>query len=101
MYNEIFEVSRDEYNGFIDWLKPGSYQKENDNDGTEQRYVSKLTKKILCARINNSEEIKYYIFELPEPQEKLDQPIRRAKLTIETPEQLEALFTILGLKKGE
>lgn len=101
MYNEIFEVSRDEYNGFTDWLKPKSYQIETTEDGTQQHYISKLTKKILCAKTSSKQGIKYYILQIPEEDEKLDRPLRRAKLTIDTPEQFEAFLTILGLKKGD
>lgn len=107
MLNEsIFEVSRAEYKSFVETIKPETRRLEEiqlDKWHKATRIFSKKTGKCLTSRITHlieDEEMhepeKYYIFEMPDDDERLA-PIPRARVILETKEEVQAFFD--GLKK--
>ena len=104
MDNSIFEVTRDEYVGFIREINPNSriMEKEEDEHAVRLRVVSNKTGKTLCERIipEEGDEL-YYVYEMPDPDERIPpKPIQ--KITLETPEEVQAFMDILSkLQRGE
>lgn len=76
-YNDIYEVSRDEYVGFLYQIKPGAYFSETleENDYFFIKVYSKNSGKHLCTRImpkTENEEGHYYIFNMPNDDERAE-----------------------------
>ena len=109
MNDSIFEVTRDEYKGFVDEIKQDCRRVEVvqiDKKHTAAKIYSKKTGKCLCSRVAYSAETgdpdpeKYYIFEMPDNDErKAPTPIR--KIVLETKEQVQAFFDFLARKNKE
>lgn len=106
MNESIFEVSRDDYKYFIETIKS-----ETKNIITEKlddwhevtKIFSKKTGKCLASRITHipyedeaREPEKYYIFELPNDDERMA-PIPHMKIVLETKEEVQAFLD--GIKK--
>ena len=104
MDKSIFEVTRDEYVGFIREINPNSriMEKEEDERAVRLKVVSNKTGKVLCERIipEEGDEI-YYVYEMPDPNERIaPKPVQ--KIVLETPEEVQAFMDILSkLQKGE
>ena len=98
MNNEIYEVTRDEYVGFMSQLKPEYRDTEISHleDNTIIKVLSKKTGTHLCTRIiPENEEEHYYIFNMPEDEERqAGRPIK--KIILETPEEVQTFFDILS-----
>lgn len=102
----IFEVTRSEYKGFIETIKPEFKQVEElqlDKWHKAIRIISKKTGKCLTSRVIHlieDEEMhepeKYYIFEMPDDEERLP-PIPHLQIQLETKEEVQAFLD--GLKK--
>lgn len=104
MDKDIFEVSRDEYAGLIGEMKVKCFDMEKEYQNTDIyiRLKSKKTGKLITERIihDNSEE-QYYIFELPNIDERLA-PKKIRQYQLETKEEVQAFFNILNkLQKKE
>lgn len=102
--NEIYQVERDEYAGLVRELRTTQFdmEKEYKEDGTHIRLRSKKTGKIITERIIDEDQNEtYFIFELPDNDERLaSKRIRRYNL--ETKEEVQAFFDILNkIQKGE
>lgn len=106
MNKDIFEVSRDEYKSFVKTIKNESRQVEEvmlDEWHKAIRIISKKTGKCLTSRVihlvedeKKHEPEKYYIFEMPDDDERLP-PIPHIKVELKTKEEVQAFFD--GLKK--
>ena len=98
MDNSIYEVSRDEYAGFISQIKPESrdIEVEHIEDCTIIKVRSKKTNKHLSSRIicEDGEE-GYYIFEMPDNDERCA-PKPVTKITLLTKESVQDFFNVLG-----
>lgn len=102
--NEIYEVSRAEYKSFVETIKPETREiKERDIDEEHKtiEIFSKKTGKRLTSRIihtaeKNHEPEKYYIFEMPDDDER-SAPIPKVQVVLETKEQVQAFLD--GMKK--
>ena len=98
MDNEIYEVSRDEYVGFMDELKPDCREIETAHleDCTIIKVFSKKTGVHLCSRIIPEEEAEhYYIFNMPDNDERQHgKPIK--KVVLETQEEVQNFFDALS-----
>ena len=98
MDNSIYEVERDEYAGFIGQLNKEKCTVEQlqESDFTIIKIKSKKTGTHLCTRIISKDEIEhYYIFNMPENEERqAGRPVR--KITLETPEEVQTFFDILS-----
>ena len=98
MDKSIYEVGRDEYAGLIGEMKTDCFdmEKQYENETTIIKLVSKKTGKIITERIiRDNQEEQYYIYELPQNDERLaPKKIRQYKL--ETKEEVQAFFDILN-----
>ena len=98
MNEEIYEVNRDEYAGFMNEIKPECRDAEiiYQDNYTLLKVISKKTKKHLCSRyIFEDGNEKYYIYEMPDNDERQrGKPVR--KITLETKEEVQAFFDILS-----
>lgn len=100
MNNEIFEVSRDQYVGLLDQIKPASrviVQEQNQNYIIIKCY-GKTNNKLLCERYaaqNDDVQDKFYIYDLPENQDW--QPAKpKLKVTLQTREEVQDFFNCLA-----
>lgn len=107
--NSIYEVSRGEYKGFVEQIKPEYKRVESikiDDIHQATKIFSTNTNKCLCSRLTyiaeygTPEPEKYYIFEMPEPYER-QAPIPKLQITLETKEQVQAFFDFLAKKEKE
>lgn len=105
MENELYEVSRDEYAGLVKQLKKDCVELEEYayKDMLFLKLKSKKTGKHLTTRIVPDEgEEKYYVFNLPDDNERTAAP-RIRQIHLETPEEVQVFFDILKQinKEGE
>ena len=102
--NEIYEVSRAEYKSFVETIKPETRDvKERTIDDKHKtiEIFSKKTGKCLTGRVihtdeENHEPEKYYIYEIPDDDERLA-PIPKVQVVLETKEQVQAFLD--GMKR--
>ena len=98
MNNDIFEVTRDEYAGFIGGLKKDVCDVEQcyEEDMTIIKIKSKLRDVHLSTRIIPKEGAEhYYIFNLPLAEESIpNKPV--LKVNLETKEEVQAFFDALN-----
>lgn len=95
---EIYEVSRDEYAGFLDQIKPEcrDVQKIEEDDTITLNVYSKKTNKLLCSRVapQNAYE-RYYVFNMPDNDEcRAAKPVQ--KIVLETKEEVQAFLDIIN-----
>lgn len=100
MNENIYEVSRDEYVGFVSQINPEmrtSKEEQNETEGAKWiKTYSKKTNRLLCAReILEDGNENYYVFEMPLPEERIaPKPVR--KVTLETREEVQNFFNALS-----
>ena len=104
MDESIYEVERDEYAGVIGQIntKTADIEEYHQNDVTIIKIKNKNGTHFTTRIINNETgEEKYYVFNLPEGEDRLPpKKIRQVKL--ETKEEVQAFFDALSkLQKGE
>lgn len=106
---DIYEVSREEYKGFVDTIRPEcrDVRIEEDNvDYTSAKIFSKKTGKCLCSRIarkpdsGKEEPEKYYIFETPDKDESRA-PTPIYKLELKNKEEVQSFFDALAKQREE
>jgi hypothetical protein len=101
---EIFEVTKADFKAFTERLKPECCHTETiqpTEDFLQMYTYSKRTSTLLCGRekeLNASE--KYYIFNYPEADE-WGPPISKMKITLETKEEVQALFEAIAKMKEQ
>ena len=102
MDKEVYEVTRDEYVGFISQIKPEFLEREiyENPESKEIRIVSKDGKRHFASMFALENEAKYYVFEMPKDDERqAAKPVR--KIVLETKEEVEHFFKALKeLQKG-
>lgn len=99
MNQEIFEVSRDEYVGFVDQINPAakhSIQIENEDCKSILTYSNK-TNKLLCQRdiFEDDGVEQYYVFEMPDDDERREPPCKR-KIVLNTKEEVQLFMDFLS-----
>lgn len=98
MDNSIYEVSRDEYVGFMSEIKPSCYDTEVSHleNCTIIKVFSKKTGIHFCTRVIPEEDNEhYFIFNMPENDERqAGKPVR--KITLETKEEVQTFFDALS-----
>ena len=104
-FYDIFSVSRKEYIGFLEQIKPENKKIETERHDwiTTTKVYSKKTNKCLCSRVTYSERVegeeckpeRYYIFEMPDDDERRE-PLRKVKLNLKTKEEVQAFFNALS-----
>ena len=100
---EIYEVTRDEFKGFLDELKPDcvDYKVYQNEDIKVIRIFAKndMTR-LFAEQIIKPDEISYYVYEMPKNEERqASKPIR--KVILETPEEVETFFKALNALQKE
>ncbi len=108
MIDDIYEVTRDEYIGFVEQIKPDARDVQVvhiDDDHVAAHIYSKNTGKHLCSRVACSNESKneperYYVINMPEPEERKP-PIPKRKIVLTTKEEVQALMDFLSKKSKE
>lgn len=93
MNEDIFEVTRRDYQSFVERIIPGK-GKVDEQDGFIKIY-SVATGRCLCGRKSTEEAEKYYIFNYPEDDE-WGPPIPKVRINLETKEEVQALFDALA-----
>lgn len=100
MDNSIYEVTRDDYKGFVSQIKPECRDvriEEINDTHIAAKIYSKKTGKCLCSRIAYSADYgdpdpeKYYIFEMPDNDERCA-PIPVQRITLTSKEEVQAFF---------
>ena len=103
MSNDIYEVTRDEYAGFIGQLNKQMCDVEQYfEDGlTIMKIKSKATGTHFCTRIIPEDDVEhYFVFNMPLPEERVA-PKPVMKVTLDTKEQVQAFFDVLGKLQQE
>ena len=99
MNSNIYEVSRDEYAGFVSQINPAAKSvKEEENKGVRWiKTYSKTTGKLLCTREIHSEDEKeiYFVFEFPPDEDRIAARAIR-KVTLDTKEEVQDFFNALS-----
>ena len=98
MNKDIYEVGRDEYVGLIGEMRVDCFdmEKEYQENDVIIKLVSKKTGALITKRIiHEDQNEQYYIYELPQNDERqAPKKIRQYKL--ETKEEVQAFFDILN-----
>lgn len=109
MPESIFEVTRNEYKGFVEQIKPECRRVETielNGIHTATKIFSVNTGKCLCSRVVYSAEYgepepeTYYVFEMPEDYER-QAPTPKLQLRLENKEEVQAFFDILAKQQKE
>ncbi len=102
--DEIYEVERDQYAGLIGEMKTKCFNMDISymENATIVTLTSKKTGKIVTKCIIHEDgNEQYYIYELPENDERLA-PKKILKYELQTKEEVQAFFDILNkIQKGE
>ena len=103
MDNSIYEVTRDEYAGFIGQLNKEKCDVEQfyENNMTIIKIRSKATNTHFCTRIIPEDgEEHYYVFNMPADDERVvPKPVM--KVTLDTKEEVQAFFNALNKLQKE
>ena len=100
----IYEVTRADYASFVEQIKPefrDVKEMEIGDRHTATKIYSKKTGKCLCSRVTHNGKIgdpepeKYYIFEMPNDEER-QPPIPKLHLNLETREEIQAFFSAIA-----
>ena len=97
MDNSIYEVTRDEYVGFIGQLNKEMMDVEQyyEEDLTIMKIRSKNTGIHLCTRIISDESEHYYVFNMPADDERIA-PKPVMKVTLNSKEEVQKFFDALN-----
>ena len=103
MDNSIYEVTRDEYAGFIGGLKKDACDVEQiyDEHMTIMKIKSKARGVHFCTRIIPDDDVEhYYIFNMPLAEESVpNKPV--LKITLDNKEEVQAFFNVLNKLQSE
>ncbi len=103
MDNSIYEVTRDEYVGFIGQLNKEKCDVEQfyEDNMTFIKIKSKATGTHFCTRIiPESGDEYYYVFNMPVDDERIE-PKPVMKVTLDTKEEVQAFFDALNKLQKE
>ena len=104
MDNDIYEVDRDEYTGFLMQLNKEMMSLEEYSylDCYFLKIISNKTGKHLCTRIidNKTDDEHYFIYKMPDDDERI-KPKGVMKVTLETKEQVQQFFDALSKLQRE
>ena len=104
--DDIYEVSRDEYVGFLNQIRPSARATKTleEKNYTILNSYSIKNNNHLCTRMipKNEDEIeKYYVINMPDDDER-QAPKAVRKIVLESKEEVQTFFDILSkLQKGE
>ena len=97
MIDEIFEVTKKDYETLLAELKSEYYDKEvhNADDHFEVYFYSKDHTRTFAACIGDASQVKYYIVDLPQPHERGATPIIR-QILLQDEESVKEFFQVLN-----
>ena len=96
--NDIYSVTYEDYIGFVNQLKKGSYNSKIEEYDEKKRLeiVSNKTGKTLAAQEANSDgTLSFFVYEMPDDDERREAPKVR-RIVLETEEEVQAFFNILA-----
>ena len=91
MDNSIYEVTREDYKGFVNQIKPECRDVKIEKIGTTH-----VAAKVFSKKTGE----KYYIFEMPDWDERCE-PVPVRKLVLETKEEVQAFFDAIAKLQKE
>lgn len=102
--DEVYEVTRDDFKGFIDQIKPECFTYEEYQGEIHELKVISMDGSRHFASIKQlipDEDVHYYIYDMPhEDERRAGHAVR--KITLTTPDEVKAFFNVLNkLQKGE
>lgn len=103
MDDNIYEVERDDYAGFIGQLNKQMMDVEQyyEDKTTTIKIISKKTGTLLCSRIIPDDDIEhYYVFNMPEDDERIA-PRPVLKITLNDREEVQNFFNALNKLQQE
>lgn len=102
MYDNIYEVSRDEYAGVVSQINTAyaNIETKYEEDKTIIKIVSKRGIDLTARIIPEEGEEQYYVFNLPTKEESLPpKPVQ--KIVLVTHEEVQTFFDILNKIQGK
>lgn len=101
----MYKVEYEDYIGFVNQLKKGTFNSKVEEYDTKKRLeiISNKTGKVLAAQeVYSDEESNFFIYEMPDDDERRAAPKVR-KIVLETEEEVKAFFKLLNkaVKKDE
>lgn len=102
MDTNIYEVTKTEYKAFIEQLIPGSMKiEEIHKDNCKKiRLISKKTKQLICERIVTESETQYFIYTIPDDEERRA-PIPKLQLQLNSREEVQNFFNLISNLKND
>ena len=102
MDTNIYEVTKTEYKAFIEQLIPGSMKiEEIHKDNCKKiRLISKKTKQLICERIVTESETQYFIYTIPDDEERRA-PITKLQLQLNSREEVQNFFNLISNLKND
>ena len=99
MFEDTYEVSRDEFRGFTQQIKPECIDSVNlhYDDYHEVKLVSKDGQRHFASvkQYPKEDDVHYFVYEMPLPEEsQAAKPVR--KIVLETKEEVKAFFDALN-----
>ena len=96
MFDDRYEVEREDYKNFIETFNPKFRRIEEDYNNAEEIVMTKVystkTNELMAARVTyDNKPEQYFIFKLPSPEEALP-PVRKRKITLDDRKQVQAFF---------
>ena len=100
--SEIYEISRDDYVGFFGQIKKECIDTEieSHDNGFKMYVFNKTHTKHFATYININDQENYYIFDMPDVEERCP-PKRVRKIQLNTREEVEAFFNIIAKLQKE
>ena len=103
--NDMYKVEYEDYIGFVNQLKKGTFNSKVEEYDTKKRLeiISNKTGKVLAAQeVYSDEESNFFIYEMPDDDERRAAPKVR-KIVLKTEEEVKAFFELLNkaVKKDE
>ena len=101
--NEIYEVTRDEFKGFIDQIKPECIEYSvHELDGLKSLriFAKNDSERLFAEQVIKDEEVQYFVYEMPHDNERRAAKAIR-KIVLESPEEVKAFFDILNKVQKE
>lgn len=111
MNNDLYEVSHNEFKGFIEQIKPECFIYKEigySSDCNEEREIKILSTdesrhfaSIITKYAKDEIETHFYVYEMPKDEERRAAK-RIRQITLETPEEVKLFFQALNnIQKGE
>lgn len=99
MNKEVYEVTKDEYTGFVDQMLPEAclVKRADTRIRTSQIILSKKNKKLLCKQEfdKQTNTMHYYVYNMPDDDERRPAPAKRI-MNLQTREEVQAFLNAIS-----